>query len=282
MAPIRKLYLDTRFRASGSHSDATFELAQNVEVSNQQSLCLGQMSFTNTLQTVNPGNSSLYWIAQDTLTVQAGVNDRLYFLYDLGMTGQGHIISLNQGLYTLSQLAALLNTAMNVSITCTVSVLGDSLQVATGNTTRIYFPTQAQLADPAWQDGQLGGRPPTTRPSPWPSTGASPGRTTTRAPSSWACTSRRCCRTPASIASVAQGFFDGVGFTSAVLAAIQHRLQRRDRLVRGAVPDHRHRAGGQGLLLPHPRQFEGRGLDRGPLDGRRVLRLQPAERATAP
>jgi hypothetical protein len=75
MNSIRKLYLDSRFRSSGTHSDASFELPIDIELRSTMSMVLGGMSFVNALDTVMEGvNQNLYF--------QARFNSRITALTD--------------------------------------------------------------------------------------------------------------------------------------------------------------------------------------------------------
>jgi hypothetical protein len=193
-----------------------------VEASNQQSVALGQMSFTNALQTVWPGNRNLYWLSRDALTVQTGVNDSFYFLYDTGTTGTGHIVTLTEGVYTRQTFAAEIDRAINTEVYAQILWHSDtqtfSINMRVGE--RMYIPTAADLASSTWKAQQLG------RPDVHPGSTYDYNRYLT-APdgylNSFVVTNSlpTVYRTSCRVAQLALGYYDGVGFASAVIVAIQ-------------------------------------------------------------
>ena len=56
----RKLYIDSRFRASGSHSDFTYQLAQSIEVPHGMVAIIDTVSVPNVFQTVDGTRNKLY------------------------------------------------------------------------------------------------------------------------------------------------------------------------------------------------------------------------------
>ena len=79
----RKLFIDSRWRSSGSHNDFTIELPNDVDTTRTSSVYLASCSFANTFETVLPSvNDRLFVIAEnssDAVPVPSGLS--LYALY---------------------------------------------------------------------------------------------------------------------------------------------------------------------------------------------------------
>jgi hypothetical protein len=71
----RKLFLDSRFKISGSDADFTLELPQDVHCTRTSSFVVASCSFANTFSTVTPYNGQLYWIERNQVAGQT-----LYFM----------------------------------------------------------------------------------------------------------------------------------------------------------------------------------------------------------
>jgi hypothetical protein len=56
----RKLYIDSRYRSSGSHSDFTFQLAQSIEVPTGTVAIIDTVSVPNVFQTIDATRNKLY------------------------------------------------------------------------------------------------------------------------------------------------------------------------------------------------------------------------------
>jgi hypothetical protein len=56
----RKLYIDSRYRSSGSHSDFTYQLAQSIEVPHGMVAIIDTVSVPNVFQTVDGTRNKLY------------------------------------------------------------------------------------------------------------------------------------------------------------------------------------------------------------------------------
>ena len=60
----RQLFVDSRWRSSGSHNDFTIELPNDVDTTRTSSVYLASCSFSNTFETVLPNvNDKLFLIA---------------------------------------------------------------------------------------------------------------------------------------------------------------------------------------------------------------------------
>ena len=88
----RKLYIDSRYRASGSHSDFVFQLAQSIEVPHGMVAIVDTVSVCNTFQTID------------------ATRDKLY----MDVFGHGpQVVTLTTGMYNGVTLAAELQTQLN-------------------------------------------------------------------------------------------------------------------------------------------------------------------------
>ena len=56
----RKLYIDSRYRSSGSHSDFVFQLAQSIEVPAGMVAIIDTVSVPNVFQTIDSTRNKLY------------------------------------------------------------------------------------------------------------------------------------------------------------------------------------------------------------------------------
>jgi hypothetical protein len=56
----RKLYIDSRYRASGSHSDFTYQLSQSIEVPHGMVAIIDSVSVANVFQTIDSTRNKLY------------------------------------------------------------------------------------------------------------------------------------------------------------------------------------------------------------------------------
>ena len=110
----RKLYIDSRYRSSGSHSDSTFQLAQSVEMPPGYVAIIDNVQIPNAFQTVESGRDKLY--------VQ---------LFYSNENSQERVISLTHGQYNAITLAQELEAQLNAwaqepSALSTVRPLGGS------------------------------------------------------------------------------------------------------------------------------------------------------------
>jgi hypothetical protein len=73
----RKLYIDSRCRSSGTHSDFTFQLSQPVEVSHGYVAIIDTVSVPNVFQTIDSSQNKLYVElfdhADQTITLTTGM-----------------------------------------------------------------------------------------------------------------------------------------------------------------------------------------------------------------
>ena len=135
----RKLFVDSRWRTSGSHNDFTIELPNDVDTTRTSSVYLASCSFSNTFETILPNvNDTLFLIAVDAsdavpapngLSLYAlyrkdrylpqitSSNNKLYVML-LSTAGVGdkpyilHTCTVAPGLYTVEAFAGALQTAL--------------------------------------------------------------------------------------------------------------------------------------------------------------------------
>ena len=97
----RKLFLDSRFKISGTDSDFTLELPQDVQCTRTASFFVASCSFANTFSTVTPYNGHFYWIER--------VNVAGMTVYEM------NVYIIRPGNYTGAELAPELQRAIATS-----------------------------------------------------------------------------------------------------------------------------------------------------------------------
>ena len=100
MLPIKKIYIDTRFKSSDSRSDSDFKI-----------------DLPTTL--LMPEDTGFYiddvCIPHTWYTVETGRNDKLHFSFNAGNT----IVSMPEGNYNITSLGTAIATAMNLALSPT-------------------------------------------------------------------------------------------------------------------------------------------------------------------
>ena len=91
----RKLYIDSRYRSSGSHSNFTFQLSQSVEVPH------GYVAIVDIVQIPN-----VFMTVDDT-------RNKLYLRLSIGAATQDYTITLSNGMYNGVTLAIELQNQVN-------------------------------------------------------------------------------------------------------------------------------------------------------------------------
>ena len=91
----RKLYIDSRYRSSGSHSDFTFQLTQSVEVPHGYVAIIDSVQIPNVFMTVDDTRNKLY--------LRLSISDVV----------QDYTISLSNGMYNGVTLAIELQSQVN-------------------------------------------------------------------------------------------------------------------------------------------------------------------------
>ena len=96
---VRKLFLDSRFKVSGTDADFQIELPVDVDCTRTSSFFVASCSFANTYQTVTPFNQLFYFFVNNTTT-----GFKIIFAYPIPT-----------GSYTPSTLAPQLQNAVNAA-----------------------------------------------------------------------------------------------------------------------------------------------------------------------
>ena len=119
MASIRKIFLDSRINSTGTPSDFTTQLPQEIATRRTQGLVLGQFSIANVFTTVMTGYNDIIYYRLDGNVMQnailAGQNDKLYYyVWTNGRGGGWSIATLTPGSYTMAQFAAELQRVLRI------------------------------------------------------------------------------------------------------------------------------------------------------------------------
>ena len=83
----RKLFLDSRFKISGTDSDFTLELPQDVQCTRTASFFVASCSFANTFSTVTPYNGQFYWIERVNVAGMTVYEMNVYIIRPGNYTG---------------------------------------------------------------------------------------------------------------------------------------------------------------------------------------------------
>ena len=92
---VRKLFLDSRYKVSGTDADFLVELRCDVDCTRTSSFFVASCNFANTYQTITPYNNKLYYFLMDT----QGILHPPIVLY---------VVTIATGAYTPQTLAPLL------------------------------------------------------------------------------------------------------------------------------------------------------------------------------
>ena len=76
MASIRKIFLDSRINSTGTPSDFTTQLPQEIATRRTQGLVLGQFSIANVFTTVMSGYNDILYYRLDGNTMQTSSQAR--------------------------------------------------------------------------------------------------------------------------------------------------------------------------------------------------------------
>ena len=133
MTSIRRIYVDSRLRSSGTGSDFTVELPRSFEVPDQTIAFVDSVLVPNVFPTIHENNNRLYFAE---FTNPSNVAE--------------HIYTLDEGNYTGSQLAQLvqdkINSSNSLSAPFSVSYEEKTGKITISNTSgNIAIPTRNQL-----------------------------------------------------------------------------------------------------------------------------------------
>jgi hypothetical protein len=102
----RKLYIDSRYRSSGTHSDFTFQLAQSIEVPHGFVAVVDTVSVPNVFQTVDATRNKLYVELfeqpDQVLTLTTGMYNGVTLAAEL----QAQLNAMGHGTYTVAYHSA--------------------------------------------------------------------------------------------------------------------------------------------------------------------------------
>ena len=104
---VRKLFLDSRFKVSGTDADFQIELPADIDCTRTSSFFVASCSFANTYQTVTPFNNLLYYIVINTQGLPGIPPCQLW------------VAQVPTGVYTPETLAPALQTALGSQATVT-------------------------------------------------------------------------------------------------------------------------------------------------------------------
>ena len=136
MTTIRRLYVDSRLRSSGTGSDFTMELPRSFEIPDQTIAFVDSVLVPNVFPTIHENNNRLYFAEIEAIT--ANVTQ--------------HIYTLNEGNYTGSQLAQQvqdkINSNRSLNQPYSVSYEEKTGKITISNTGgNIAIPTRNQLIE---------------------------------------------------------------------------------------------------------------------------------------
>ena len=95
MTSVRRIYIDSRLRTSGTDSDFTYDLSRSIEVPDNTIAFVDSVLLPNVFTTLHENNN------------------RLYVSEQVGATMTEHTYLLQEGNYTGQSLASLLATTLN-------------------------------------------------------------------------------------------------------------------------------------------------------------------------
>jgi hypothetical protein len=97
----RKLYIDSRYRSSGSHSDFTYQLAQSIEVPHGMVAIIDMVSVANVFQTIDSTRNKLYLeiygAPAQVVTLATGMYNGVTLAAEL----QAQLNAMDHGSYTV-------------------------------------------------------------------------------------------------------------------------------------------------------------------------------------
>ena len=148
----RKLFIDSRWRSSGDHSDFTIELPDDVDTTRTSSVYLASCSFANTFETVLQGvNDNLFAIVQDAANAPRVTpsNEWLYLLYRRDRL-LPQITSANNQVYIM-----LLNTSVSPGFVLYSATVDPGTYTVEQFATKLGTAVESVIKDStlAWQEG---------------------------------------------------------------------------------------------------------------------------------
>ena len=153
---LKKLFVDSRFRSSGTPTDFAITFADDIECDEDQTVYVNAVSFPNTLYTVQDTNNKLYVIESE---YRAATDSYEY---------HPRLLTINDGNYSGLALEAALRTALttnrpisNVDKPLTITYLPHEgrIRVTTTGNDRIWFPSSEELMEISWKSTNWNGGP---------------------------------------------------------------------------------------------------------------------------
>jgi hypothetical protein len=97
----RKLYIDSRYRSNGSHSDFTFQLAQSIEVPAGTVAIIDTVSVPNVFQTIDSTRNKLYVDFYERPDQVLTLPNGMYNGVTLAAELQAQLNAMGQGTFTV-------------------------------------------------------------------------------------------------------------------------------------------------------------------------------------
>ena len=134
--PVRKIYIDTRFKTSdsASNSDFRFQLGKSVFLPKDSTFCIDDINIPHSWN-----------------TIETGVNDRLYVAWRLALTDQMNykVIIIPPGLYNGAELATWFRSEINAQGSGQWTVVwnkSNTITFATNNVINFKIYTDEELS----------------------------------------------------------------------------------------------------------------------------------------
>jgi hypothetical protein len=129
----RKVFIDSRWRTSGTHGDFTIELPRDLATSRTASVHVASCSFSNTFSTIESGvNDEFYFLAEDPQAMPP-ITDDARWLYGLYQRDQlARVAAGAEFLYLLRRLRSPADGSWLYHYTMATLVLGAYEMLKTG------------------------------------------------------------------------------------------------------------------------------------------------------
>ena len=127
----RKLFLDSRFKVSGTDSDFLIELPVDVDCTRTSSFFVASCSFANTFATIMQSNNLFYFIVDDGLSFPS--------IY---------VAAIPQGSYTPATMGTVLAAALaplNITSTWTFNTVGTYTVTYTSAGAKLFVPHYTEI-----------------------------------------------------------------------------------------------------------------------------------------
>ena len=142
---VKKIYIDSRFRSSGTPTDFQINLIDDIECSDNQVVYVNAVIFPNTIYTMSSTNNKLY-VLESEYNAAAG-----------SYTNYARALTIPEGNYSGLSLEAAFTTALAVnrplSSTQTVTYVPTEgvIKITMSGNDKIWLPSSEELMDAAWK-----------------------------------------------------------------------------------------------------------------------------------